>query len=137
MKSAQHWLYNSGIKVDILNTCGAMICSYFGIAFLLFSTKIENAFYTSCQKSTVLFINELIFDIINAQINQSLGFEWKPMLEPLRSANDQKFSWLRNIFFKLFQDWLNSVHKRQGNFERDAGQKLFISWGGKCMKDWK
>ena len=137
MKSAQHWLYNSGIKVDILNTGGAMIYSYFGIAFLLFSTKIENAFYTSCQKSTVLFINELIFDIINTQINQSLGFEWKPMLEPLRSANDRKFSWLRNIFFKLFQDWLNSVHKRQGNFERDAGQKLFISWGGKCMKDWK
>ena len=27
MKSAQHYLYNSGIKVDILDTCGAMICS--------------------------------------------------------------------------------------------------------------
>ena len=42
------------------------------------------------------------------------------MLEPLTSVNDQRFSWLRNVFLKLFQDWLNSVQKRQGNFERDA-----------------
>ena len=57
------------------------------------------------------------------------------MLAPLRSVNDQRFSWLRNVFLKLFQDWLNSVQKRQGNFERDAGQKMFIAWGGKHMKD--
>ena len=67
MKSAQHCLYNSGIKVDILDTCGAMICSYFGTAFLLFFIKIENAVYTSCQNSTLLFINGLIFDIVNTQ----------------------------------------------------------------------
>ena len=51
------------------------------------------------------------------------------MLAPFRSVNDQRFSWLGNVFPKLFQDWLNSVQKRQGNFERDAGQKMFISWG--------
>ena len=45
------------------------------------------------------------------------------MLAPLRSVNDQRFSWLRNVFLKLFQGWLNSVQKRQGKFERDAGQK--------------
>ena len=133
MKSAQHCLYNS----VILNTCRAMICSYFGMAFLLFFIKIENAFYTSCLNSALLLINGLIFDIMNTQNNQSLEFEWKPMLTPLRSVNDQRFSWLCNVFLKLFQDCLNSVQKRQGNLERDAGQKLFISWGGKHMKDWK
>ena len=125
MKSVQHCLYNSGIKVNMLDTCGAMICSYFGIAFLLFFMKIENAVYTSCQNSTLLFINGLIFDIMNTQ-NQSLEFEWKPMLAPVRFVNDQRFSWLRNVLLKLFQDWLNSVQKRQGNFERDADQKMFI-----------
>ena len=130
MKSAQHCLYNSGIKVDILDTRGAVICTQFFI-------KIEKAVYTSCQNSTFLFINGLIFDIINTQNNQSLEFEWKPMLAALRSVNDRRFSWLRNVFLKLFQDWLNSVQKRQGNFERDAGQKMFISWNGKHMKDWK
>ena len=57
------------------------------------------------------------------------------MLAPLRSVNDQRFSWFRNVFLKLFQDWLNSVQKFRGNFERDAGQKMFISRGGKHMKD--
>ena len=137
MKSARHCLYNSGIKISILDKYGAMICSYFGIAFLLFFIEIENAVYTTCQNSTLLFINGLIFDIMNTQNNQSLEFEWKPMLAPLRSVNDQRFSWLRNVFLKLFQDWLNSVQKRQGNFERDAGQKMFISWSGKHTKDWK
>ena len=66
--------------IDILDTCGAMICSYFGIAFLLFFMRIENAVYTSCQNSALLFINGLIFDIMNTQNNQSLVFEWKPML---------------------------------------------------------
>ena len=114
MKSAQHCLCNSGVKVDILDTCGAMICSYFGIAFLLFFIKIKNALYISCQNSTLLFINGLIFDIINTQNKQSLEFEWKLMLAPLRSVNDQRLSWLFNVFLKLFQDWLNVVQNSHG-----------------------
>ena len=94
--------------------------------FCYFNIKIENAVYTSCQSSTLLLINGLIFDI-NTPNNQSLESEWKPMLAPLRSVNDQRFSWLHNIFLKLFQVWLNSVQKRQGSFERDASQKIFIS----------
>ena len=127
MKSVQHCLYNSGKKLDILDTCATMTCSYFGITFLLFFIKIENAVYTSCQNSKLLFINGLIFDIMNTQNNQSLEFEWKPMLAPLRSVNDWRFSWLRNVFLKSFQDWLNSVQQCQGNFTKDAGQKMFIS----------
>ena len=49
------------------------------------------------------------------------------MLAPVRSVNDQKFSWLCNVFLKSFQDWLNSVQQYQGNFTKDAGQKMFIS----------
>ena len=63
------------VKVDVLDTCGVMICSYFGIAFLLFFMKIENTVYTSFQKSMLLFINGLIFDIMDIQNNQSLEFE--------------------------------------------------------------
>ena len=87
--SAQFWVM---VKVDVLDTCGAMVCSYFGIAFLLFFIKIENTAYTSFQNSTFLFINGLIFDTMNIQNNQSLEFEWIPMLAPLRSINDRRFS---------------------------------------------
>ena len=50
------------------------------------------------------------------------------MLAPLRSVNERRFSWLRNVFFKSFQDWLNFVQQCQGNFTKDTGQKMFISW---------
>ena len=99
-------VYTILVKVDILDTCGAMICSYFGTAFLLFFLKIENAVYTSCQNSTLLFINILVFDIMSIQNSQSLEFEWKPMLAPLKYVNDRRFSWLRNVFVKFFQVWL-------------------------------
>ena len=65
--------------------------------------------YTSCQNSTLLFINGLIFYIMNTQNIQSLEFKGKPMLVPLRSVNDRRFSWLPNVFLKSFQDWMNSV----------------------------
>ena len=65
-------VFTTLVKIDVLDTCGAMICSYFGIAFLLFFMKIENTVYTSFQNSTLLFINGLIFDIMNIQNNQSL-----------------------------------------------------------------
>ena len=97
------------VKIDVLDACGTMICSYFVIVFLLLFKKIENAVYTSSQNSMLLFINGLIFDIINIQNNQSLEFEWIPMLARLRSVNDRRFSWLRNVFLKSFQDWLNSA----------------------------
>ena len=116
------------VKVDVLDTCGAMICSYFGIAFLLLFMKIEKNIYTSFQHSMLLFINGLNFDIMNIQNTQSLEFEWIPLLAPLRSVSDQRFSWLCNIFLKSFQDWVNSVQQCQGNFTKDTGQKMFISW---------
>ena len=92
------------IKVDVLDTCEAMVCSYFAISFLLFFMKIENTVYTSFQNNTLLFItgNGFIFGIMNIQNNQSLEFEWIPVLPPLRSDNDRRFSWLRNAFLKSF-----------------------------------
>ena len=63
------------VKIDVLDTCGAMICSYFEIIFLLLFKKIENAVYTSFKNSILLFINGLIFDIMNIQNYQSLESE--------------------------------------------------------------
>ena len=42
-----------------------MIYLYFGMAFLLYFMKTENTVYTSIQNNTLLFINGLIFDIMN------------------------------------------------------------------------
>ena len=63
------------VKIDVLNTYGAMICSYLGNIFLLLFKKIENAVYTSFKNNILLFINGLIFDIMNIQNYQSLESE--------------------------------------------------------------
>ena len=116
------------VKIDVLDTCGAMICSYFGIVFLLLFKKTENAVCTSFQNTMLLFLNGLIVDIMNIQNNQSLESEWVPMLAPfIRSVNDWRFPWLRNVFDKFFQGWLNSVQYCQGKFTKDAGQKMSMS----------
>ena len=52
---------------------------------------------------------------MNIRNTQSLEFERKPMLAPFRSINDRRFSWLRNVFLKSFQDWLNSVQQPQAD----------------------
>ena len=70
---------------------------------------------------------DCFFDIMNIRNTQPHKFERKPMLAPFTSVNDSRFSWLRNVFLKYFQDWLNSAEQRQGNFTKDACQKMFIS----------
>ena len=125
MKSAQRCTIL--LMVNVIDTCGAIIFSYVGIAFLLFFMKIENTAYTSFQNNMLLLINGLIFDIINIQNSHCLEFEWIAMLSPLRSVNDSRFSWLQNAFLKSSQDWLNSVEQCQGNFRKVAGWKIFIS----------
>ena len=63
------------------------------------------------------------------------------MLAPLTSVNnDRRFSWLRNFFFNPFQDWLNSDQQSQGNFTKDADQKMKIKNKNNRLKlifDWK
>ena len=131
MKSAQHCTIL--VKIDVLDTCGAMICSYFGIVFLLLFKKIENAVYICFQNSMLLFINGFIFDIINNQNNHSLEFEWVPMLAPfIRSVNNWRFPWLRNVFVKSFQDWKLKLPLKLPNFFFDI--RLSMYWRNALVK---
>ena len=52
------------------------------------------------------------------------------MLTPLRSATDQMFSWLRNVFLKSFRDWLNSVQERQGNQGMNSAHIVWQTYEG-------
>ena len=72
--TTQHCLYNSG-KGRCTRYPWSNDMFVFGIAFLLFVMKIENAVCTFFQNSELLFIIEIIFEIMNIQNNQSLEFE--------------------------------------------------------------
>ena len=107
--------------IDALDTYEAMIYSYFGIA--LFFMKIENTVYTSFQNSTLLFINGLIFDIMNIQNNQSLEF-YHQCYHPLDLSIIKGFHGF--VMFSLSLS--NSVQQCQENFTKVAGHKMLISW---------
>ena len=136
MKLVQHCPYNSGIKVDILDTCGAMICSYFGIAFLFF-IKTENAVYTSCQNNTLLFINELIFDIMNTQtsllnLNESQCYHHLDLslIKDFHGIVTFSLSYAKTgwILFRNTEEILKEMLARKYSYRL---------WGSKHMKDWK
>ena len=122
------------VRINVLNTCGAITCLFFGIAFLLLFKHIENAVCTSFQNSMLLFINGLILDIMNIKNNQSLEFELIPMFVPLRFVNDWSFLWLRNDFLKSFQDRPNSIQQYQRNL---LARKRSYRGKHMNMKDWK
>ena len=92
--------------IDILDTCGAMICSYFGIAFLLFFIKIENAVYISCQNSALFFINGLIL-FRNAKETLKEMLAWKCSHRGVANV------WRIDFFFdiRLSMYWQNSFVK--------------------------
>lgn len=51
----------------------------------------------------------------------------KPFLAPYTSVNDERFSWLLEIFLPCFSDW--KEEKRSGGpWTRTQKAKMFISW---------
>ena len=71
-------------------------------------------------------LTDCLFDVMNIRNMQSHEFERKPMSAPFTSVNDSRFLWLRNVFVKYFQDWVNSVEQREGNFTKNTCQKMLI-----------
>ena len=97
-----------------------MICSYFGITFLLFFMKIENAVLhtlpklstehiklTPCLKMNVTLAAQVLISVSKVLLAYSPPEAAATacfMLASLRSVNDQRFSWLCKVFFKSFHD---------------------------------
>ena len=127
-KSAQHCTIL--ITVDVRDTCGAMICSFFGIPFLVFFMKIENDVCTSFQSSTLLFINGLIFDIMNIQNNHKCQC-W----HHLDLSMIECFHCL--VMFSLSLSKIGWILLSNA---KETLQKMLVrkcSYRGKHMKDWK
>ena len=81
----------------------------------------------SAETAHFYSLMDCFFDIMSIRNTQSHEFQQIPILASLNSVNDLRFSWLRDVFLKYFQDWLNSVEKHQGNFTKDPRQKIFTS----------
>ena len=90
-------------------------------------SKVLLAYGPPEAAETAHSLMDFFFEIMNIRNTQSHEFERKRMLPPFTSVNDPRFSWPRFVFLKYFPDWLNSVEQRQGNFTKDALQKMLIA----------
>ena len=92
------------VKIDALHTCGAMICSYFGIVFLL-HLKRYRMLFTHLSKITC---SCSLMDWFLTSWTCLLNLNEYHLATLIRSVNDWRFWWLRNVFVNPFQGWLNS-----------------------------
>ena len=67
------------------------------------------------------------FDIMNVSNTKSPSRQLKPFNAPFTSVDDPRSSWLKDEFLKYFEDWLESIEERPGNFSKKAKVKMFIS----------
>ena len=58
----------------------------------------------AAETANFCLLMDCFSDIMNIRNTQSREFEWIPMLAPFASVNNPRFSWLRNVFLKYFQD---------------------------------
>lgn len=67
------------------------------------------------------------FDIMNIRNTKECITKAKPFLKEFTSENDLRLYWLTNVFLKYFEDWLQSIENRPGNFTANAKNNMFLS----------
>ena len=49
------------------------------------------------------------------------------MIQPYTSGDDQRLTWLKDVFLKYSADWKKNITNREGNFSDGDRQKMFLS----------
>ena len=70
---------------------------------------------------------DTFYDVMNIRDVNSHKFDLKPSLIPFSSIDNTRFSWLRNVFLQYVDECLHPMEHREGNFSRNAKNKVFIS----------
>jgi membrane-bound lytic murein transglycosylase MltF len=50
-----------------------------------------------------------------------------PLIKPYTSADDERLSWLLNVFLEYLNSWKNNIATRPGTFSADESGKMFLS----------
>ena len=49
------------------------------------------------------------------------------LIKPYETPDDERFSWLKDVFLKYLEDWRVSTMQREGNYSADDRVKMFLS----------
>ena len=51
------------------------------------------------------------------------------LIKPYETPDDERFSWLKDVFLKYLEDWRVSTMQREGNYSADDRGKMLIRFG--------
>ena len=67
------------------------------------------------------------FDCTNVRSLTEHEKKRNPLLKPYSSQDDERFSWLKEVFLNYLETWKQSTMIREGNYTADGRAKLFLS----------
>ena len=67
------------------------------------------------------------FDCTNVRSLTEHFRKRNPLIKPYTSADDEKLSWLLNVFLEYLNSWRNSITTWPGEFSADERGKMFLS----------
>ena len=70
---------------------------------------------------------DYFFDRLNVSNTTEYKTKQKPFLKPYTDINDDRFTWLIDVFLRYFADWKQSTVNRPGKFDDTAHSNMFIS----------
>ena len=67
------------------------------------------------------------FDCTNVRSLTEHEKKRNPFLKPYSSQDDERFSWLKDVFLNYLETWKQSTMLREGNYTADNRAKMFLS----------
>ncbi len=67
------------------------------------------------------------FDCFNVRSTSEGERVRKSFLLPYKDCNDDRFSWLTDVFLNYLSKWKESIKERPGNFDDNAKARMFLS----------
>lgn len=67
------------------------------------------------------------FDCTNVRSKTEHSRKRNDFLKPYTSCDDERFTWLTDVFLKYLQDWKTSTLTRPGEYSADERSKMFLS----------
>ena len=67
------------------------------------------------------------FDCTNVRSTTEYNRKKNMMIKPYSSCDDERLTWLKEVFLKYLQDWRESTLHRPGQFSADERGKMFLS----------
>ena len=73
-----------------------------------------------------MMINDF-FDCTNVRSKTEHVSKRNHLLKPYTSQDDERFSWLKDVFLEYLNDWKDSTTAREGKYSNNDREKMFIS----------